>query len=108
MLYNRAELFAHSEVLLQPLQFSSGNSIRVRFNSLQYTDLTFFGLSTISFAPNLVHSIDILLDDKSSTDVGLMIDSNLNGLLFQVFIWQSFVKQPFVCSFCKDGSFLYE
>ncbi len=82
--------------------------MRVPFSSLQFTELTFFGLSMISLGPNFVHSIDITLDDKSSADVGIIIDSNLNDLRFQLFIWQSFVKQPFVCSFCKDSPFLYE
>ena len=108
LLYNKVEYSAQNEVFLQPLKFSTVPSMRLRFNSLQFTDSTFFGLSMISFVPNVVHSIDMILDDKSSIDVGLMIESNLNSLNFEVFIWQSFVKQSFVCSFCKDGSILYD
>ena len=26
--------------------------------------------------------------------------------LSKINIWQSFIKDPFVCSFCKDGSIL--
>ena len=56
------------------------------YNSLQYYDLTFYGLSVFTLKPTKINIIDVALDDTNKFKITGTFDNS-----FKMTIWQSFI-----------------
>lgn len=62
----------------------------------------------ITFDSSITNILDISMDNKLDTDGVKFTVSGTYSRLFEMLVWQTHVKDPYLCSFCKNSPIMFE